>query len=199
MSVIFFSRTPVLAMMFWALERIWTDQHCRLEVTTSLKIRPLFEHKHHSYNQFLRPGCNKELTLYEKIASPVYNPMFMPLCLLVIGKHLHGDKEARQTHPATSNNVVLLGHVTEWGQMIENAPLKASASSLLPAYASKQNQTLHCMSLSPIHGKHQQIRTHTWWHTATQATHTPCYRFFLKITPCYCFNGKLNTILLVLY
>ena len=94
---------------------------------------------------------------------------------------------------------MLLGHVTEWRKMIENARLKASASSLLPAYASKQNQTLHCMPLSPIHGKHQQIRTHTWWHTATQATHTPCYRFFLKITPCYCFNGKLNTILLSLY
>jgi len=34
---------------------------------------------------------------------------------------------------------VLLGHVTEWRKMIENARLKASASSLLPAYPSKQH------------------------------------------------------------
>ena len=93
----------------------------------------------------------------------------MPLCLLVIGKHLHGDKEARQTHPATSNNVVLLGHVTEWRKMIENARLKASASSLLPAYASKQNQTLHLVP-------------HPWKTPANQDTH---------MGPVWMIQGKL--------
>ena len=69
---------------------------------------------------------------------------------------------------------MLLGHVTEWRKMIENARLKASASSLLPAYPSKQNLNLGLHAIVPHLWKtpanqdtHMVTRSH-----ATQATHT---------------------------